>query len=748
MADSVRNPSRRRFIKTGILVGGGLAVGLYFGFGGERDKPVVEVWENPPDNFVPNVWIQIDQRGLVTIRVNHTEMGQGIATALPMIVAEELDADWSTVRAEIAPAESAYKNPAFNSQMTAASTSVRTSWDILRHAGATAREMLVEAAARIWNVPPDECRAANGAVHHDISKQTILYGDIVKKTSQFSEPKQVRLKAPSEFKIVGQALHRLDVEEKTLGRAIFGMDVQLPGLLTAAVVHPPVWGGKVARVESEKTREMPGVRHVVNFENFVAVVADSFWQAQNAAEALKVEWDLPTDRNFDDDILNRRWSELSIENGKTISSRGDTAKALANAHRTFEAAYELPFQAHATPEPMNCTAHVQKNKCEIWAPTQNQDATQEIAARITGLSYSDVTVNTTFVGGGFGRRVVVDYVAQAVKISKAVNAPVKVIWTREQDMRNDFYRPATYNAVKAGLDSQGRPIAWSHRIVGPDHMAHMIPRILPSMLPYWVPRTARNVGSSLAGAVAARMVPGKKISEGASPLSYNIDNVLVDYVKDDPGVPIGFWRSVGHSHNAFVVECFMDEIAHAAGRDPIEMRLELLADNPRFQNVINLAAEKSDWGNPLPAGRFRGVAAHDFHDTLLCCVAEISVDSQGQIKVHRTFMAVDCGTVINPKIVRAQISGGIAFGLTATLKSSITLKKGRVEQGNFDDFSLLRMDEMPLVDVHLVPSDESPTGIGESAVPLIGPAVANAVFAATGKRIRKLPIYSGDLVGN
>jgi isoquinoline 1-oxidoreductase beta subunit len=747
MSEHVPNPSRRRFIKTGVLAGVGLTVGLYFGLGGEQDKPVDELWENSPDNFAPNVWIQIDNYGMVTIRVNHTEMGQGITTALPMIVAEELEADWSMVRVEVAPAESAYKNPAFNSQMTAASTSVRTSWDILRHAGAAAREMLVESAARIWNVPPSECRASKGTVRHDSRKRTILYGDIVKQTNQFPEPKQVRLKDPQDFQIVGKDFQRLDVSDKIQGRAVFGMDVQLPGLLIAAVLHPPVWGGKATRVDSEKALKMPGVRRVLEIENAVAVAADTIWQAQNAADALNIDWDLPTNRDFDDDTLRQRWSKLAAESGKTISNQGDVSTAMAGAHRTLEAVYELPFQAHATPEPMNCTAHVQSNKCEIWAPTQNQDAAQEIAARITGLPYKHVYVHTTYVGGGFGRRVVVDYVAQAVQISKAVNAPVKVIWTREQDMRNDFYRPATYNAVRAGLDKQGQPIAWSHRIVGPDHMSHMIPKILPSMLPYFIPRGVRNVGASLAGAVASRMVPGKKISEGAAPFSYGIENVWLDYVKDDPGVPIGFWRSVGHSHNAFVVECFMDEIACSAGRDPIELRLDLLNKNPRFQNVIKHAAEKSSWENPLPSGMFRGVAAHDFHDTLLCCVVEISVDNRGQVKVHRAVMTVDCGTVINPKIVRAQISGGIAFGLTATLKSSITLKKGRVEQGNFDDFPLLRMDEMPQVDVHIVPSHQPPTGLGESAVPLIGPAVANAVFAATGKRIRKLPISPKDLVG-
>lgn len=747
MSDQVRNPSRRWFLKAGVLAGTGLVVGLYFGLGGEQDKSIAEMWGNPAGTFIPNAWLRIDTNGQVTIRVNHSEMGQGISTALPMIVAEELCADWSLVKAEIAPAESAYKNPAFNSQMTAASTSVRTSWDILRKAGAAAREMLIQAAARIWQVKPAECRAENGAMYHDPSGRSLAYGDIVKQTSLFHEPKLVQLKDSKDFSTVGKDFHRLDVSDKIQGLAVFGIDVKLPGLLIAAVVHPPVWGGQPIRVDSETVRKMPGVRHVLEIENSIAVVADTYWQAQNAADALNIEWKNTDRPGWDTNVLRQRWSALAKESGKVILNTGDINKAMADAHRTLEAAYELPFQAHATPEPMNCTAHVQMDKCEIWAPTQNQDAAQETAARITGLPYKHVYVHTTYVGGGFGRRVVVDYVAEAVRISKAVNAPVKVIWTREQDMHNDFYRPATYNVLRAGLGADGRPTAWSHRIVGPDHMSHMIKELLPSMLPYRIPRGARNVVASLGGEIGSIMAPGKKISEGAAPLSYGIDNVVVDYVKDDPSVPVGFWRSVGHSHNAFVVECFMDEIAHASGRDPVALRLDLLKQNPRFQAIISLAAEKSDWGKQLPPGIYQGVAAHDFHDTLLCCVAEISVSDQGRIKVHRATMAVDCGTVINPKIVRAQISGGIAFGLTATLKGEITLRKGRVKQGNFDDFPLLRMDEMPRVDVHIMPSDQPPTGIGESAVPLIGPAVANAVFAATGKRIRKLPIYPSDLSG-
>jgi CO/xanthine dehydrogenase Mo-binding subunit len=425
-----------------------------------------------------------------------------------------------------------------------------------------------------------------------------------------------------------------------------------------------------------------------------------------------------------------------------VFRQGDPEKSFARAAQTIQAVYELPFQAHATPEPMNCTAHVKKNRCEIWAPTQNQDGAQEVAARVTGLGYDRIVVHTPFVGGGFGRRVPVDYVAEAVEISKAIQAPVKVIWTREEDMRNDFYRPAILGLLEAALNPDGRPIAWRHRIVGPDHMAHQLPDLIPTGLPYGVPRALRNAAGALAGMVLPRIVPGKKAIEGAAPLSYAVENVAVEYVHDDPGIPLGFWRSVAFSQNVFFVESFMDEIAAAAGRDPLELRLSLLNQAPRLKGVLKLAAEKANWEQNPPADRHHGLAAYEFHGTNLAAVAEISVGPVDRIRVHRVVCAVDCGVVINPKIVTAQIAGGIAFGLTAALKSRITITRGRVDQGNFDDFPLLRMHEMPAVEVHIVPGVDPPTGIGESAVPVIAPAVANAFFAATGRRIRRLPLFS------
>ena len=745
MGNDKVDKSRRRFLKTGIAGGAGLIVAVYFVTGGERIKTSSELWNNKADISAPNAWLSISKDGMVTIRVNHTELGQGITTALPMIIAEELEARWDLVRFEIAPAESVYKNPLFGTQMTAASSSVKSSWDILRKAGASAREMLIAAAALSWSVPSSECRAEKGAVIHSPSGRKLGYGSLAQKAATLPTPKKVRLKAPGDFKIIGQRIPRLDTPLKTAGRAIFGIDVRIPGLLTATVIHAPVFGAKVKSYDAKRARAIHGVRHVLAMNNWIAVVGDTFWQANKGADELKIEWDEGGIKDIDSDQLSKRRAQLTRKSGKVFFKKGDTEEAMSRAAGTVQAVYELSYQAHATPEPMNCTAYVRKNRCDVWAPTQHQDAAQETAARITDMEYKDVHIHTPFVGGGFGRRIAVDYVAEAVQISKAIKAPVKVIWSRSEDIQHDLYRPATYNVLRAGINARGFPIAWTHRIVGPDHMAQMFHRLIPSMLPYWVPRGARNIASSLAESIAPRVIPGKKASDGAAPLSYAIDNVSVDYVNDDPGIPTGFWRGVAYTLNTFCVESFIDEIAVAAGQDPFELRMELLKGTPRLQKVLKLAAEEARWGSSPSEGLYRGIAAHNFHETMLAFIVEISVEKNEVIRVHRVICALDCGIVINPKIVEAQIRGGIAFGLTAALKSEITIRKGRVVQSNFDDFPLLRMDEMPEVEVHIVPSTDPPHGIGESAVPLIGPAVANAVYAATGKRIRKLPIYPHDL---
>jgi CO/xanthine dehydrogenase Mo-binding subunit len=740
---------RRKFLIAGGIGSAALVLGVYFKTGGELPKSPVELWKNIPDEFHPNAWLSIDGKGAVTVRVNHSEMGQGITTALSMIITEELEADWGKVDVEIAPADAVYKNPAFHTQMTAASTSVRTSWDILRKAGATAREMLIAAAAGTWNVPTGQCRAETGIVIHNPTQRKLGYGELTSKAAQLPIPDNVTLKKPEDFRIIGHSYLRLDTMAKITGEAVFGTDVQMTGLLTATVVRPPIIGATLKKFDASQAKSMPGVEAVLAIDTGVAVLADTFWQAKQAADTLEIKW---SSKNRDDlfsEKFSQQWAELAEkEEGRSRYKKGDVQKAMSNASKTIRAVYELPFQGHATPEPMNCTAYVHDGKCEIWAPTQHQDAAQEIAAKITGLPYNDVTIHTTFIGGGFGRRIAVDYVAEAVQISKVIKKPVKIIWTREDDIRHDFYRPASYNIVAAGMDKNGLPMVWTHKIVGPDNMAQALPGLIPSMIPYWVPRGARNLVSSIFKTVAPRVIPGKKIIEGASPLPYAIDNVQVNYIHADPGIPTGFWRSVAYSQNTYVVESFLDEIAAATSRDPFDLRDRLLVNAPLLRNVLRLAAKKIRWQEKPAADLFRGIAALDFHDTLLGMIAEVSVTKLGEVRVKRIVCVVDCGVVINPKIVVAQMESGITFGLTATIKGQITINKGRVNQSNFDDFPLLSMDEMPQVEVYIVPSSRPPIGIGETAVPLVAPAVANAVFAATGKRIRKLPIDPDDLLNS
>ena len=740
MAKEKVNRSRRRFLIASSVAGAGLMLGAYVVTGGEKVKSGPETWEDSPGAFTPDAWLRIDPDGLVTVRVNHSEMGQGITTGLSMVVAEELDADWSRVVFEIAPAESVYKNPQFNSQMTASSTSLHTSWDILRKAGAAARMMLITAAAQKWGVSPADCETEPGRVVHRKSERESSYGELATAASKVPAPENVSLKRPEDYRLIGRPLPRLDTRAKVEGRAVFGIDVKRPGMLAATVIHPPMIGSQLKSFDSSQALKVPGVRRVLAIDNGLAVVADTFWQAQMGAQSVAAEWDSGRTEALDSARLVDKWAELAKGEGKTVYKTGDPDQALGSAARIVEAVYLLPYQAHATPEPMNCTAHVKEDGCDVWAPTQNQDAVQETAARLAGFKYQDVRVHTTYLGGGFGRRIVADYTAEAVRISKAIKAPVKVVWTREEDMRNDFYRPASYNALTAGLDEKGRLVSWKHILVGPDHMARQLPELAPGMIPYGVPRGIRNAASALFRFAVPRFVAGKKIIEGAAPLPYSVPNVRVDHVQDDPGLPTGFWRSVAHSQNAFVVECFLDEIVEAAGRDPLDFRLELLGENPSLRSVVELAAEKAGWGKPVPDGIFRGIAAHEFHGVQLCYIAEVSVNQRGRVKVHRMVCALDCGLAVNPKIIRAQISGGVAFGLSAALKSSISLRKGRVVENNFDNFPVLRMNEMPKVEVHIMPSNKPPLGLGEAGVPLAAPVVGNAVYAATKKRLREIPI--------
>jgi isoquinoline 1-oxidoreductase beta subunit len=729
---------RRKFLKISFLAGCALLAAVYLprSNGGKRNK-------NKPDAvYMPGAWIKIAVDNTVTIIVRHSEMGQGITTALPMIVAEELEADWSRIRFEIAPVEKVYKNPAFNYQMTGASTGVRTSWNILRYAGASLRELLIAAAAETWNVPARECRAEKSKVFHDTGGRSLEYGQLIDKVVNLPLPGKIPLKKPGDFKIIGKRIPRLDTALKIEGRALFGTDtdVKTPGLLAVTAAHPPVFGTKIKNFNADKTRSLPGVRDVVVINGGIATAADTFWQAMKGMEALKIEWTKNSNKNLDSEKIFKRWAELGEKKGKTIYKTGDVHPFFKKNNHIIRAVYEIPYQAHATPEPMSCTAYVHDNRCEIWAPTQNQDAVQEAASRITGFSHKWIHVYTTFLGGGFGRRISADYAAEAVEMSKALKAPVKLMWTREEDMRHDYYRPASYNIIQAALNHKGLPVAWKHLIVGTDHLAQRCRERAPLKLPNSTPRLVKNITAYISGKLVSPIIAGMAAIAGADPHHYCINNVRLSFINDDPGIPVGSWRSVSHSANVFIVESFIDEIAARTGRDPYDLRYELLSQSPRRRNVLELAASKSGWGKPAPKGIHRGISFHEFHKTILCFVAEVSVGGPGKIKVHRVVCAVDCGIAINPKIIEAQIEGAIAYGLSATLKSAVTIRNGQVEQSNFDDFPILRMNEMPVVEVHIVKSANPPTGIGEAGVPLIAPAVANAVFSATGKRVRKLPI--------
>jgi len=742
MKENATGLSRRNFMKVSLMAGAGLMVAVQMPVGGAKAAPTLKASRGV--GFVPNAWIRIAPDDTVTVMIKHTELGQGTSTGLCMIVAEELDADWSRMRPEFAPVAPVYKNPDFGVQATGGSTGVKTSWDALRHAGAATRELLLMAAAEILNAPASELTTENSVVTHGPSQRKIRYGELLEKAATLKVPENPRLKKPEEFKIICRPFPRLDSLDKARGRIKYGMDFTMPGLLTAAVVHAPVLGGKPASVDDKETRSMPGVRDVVTLDSGVAVVAESYWQAHKAAQTLKAQWKGGA-ADLSSESIMARFAEEIQEKGIRVRKDGRVGTAMTAAAKRVRAVYELPYQAHACPEPMNCTAHVLPDRCEVWAPTQGQEPARDIAARITGLPLEAVSVHTPYVGGGFGRRFVHDFVIEAVQVSKAVKAPVKIVWSREEDIRNDFFRPAFYNIVEAGLDSEGYPIAWIHKGAGQSQMDRILETAAPSGLPQWLPTSARYALAKVLLPVIKRLKSPEAAMSGSVDMAYGIENVRIEYIRADVPVPIGAWRSVGDSRNAFVKESFMDEIAAASGKDPVELRLRLLKNAPKHRGVLELAADKAGWGKPGAEGIFQGVAVHSFHGTPVAMVAEVSVESDGRVRVHRMVCAVDCGVAVNPKLVKSQIAGAVIFALTATLKSSVSIREGRVQQSNFHNFPILRMDEAPRVEVHIVKSADPPNGIGEVGVPPVAPAVTNALFRATGKRIRRLPVNPDDL---
>ena len=626
-------------------------------------------------------------------------------------------------------------------QITGGSSSVRTSWEQLRHAGAVAREMLRGAAADDWGVPLVECAAADGAIVHESTDRRRTYGSLTRLAALQSIP-DPPLTPVDEHTVIGTALDRIDAPMKVDGSAVFGIDVTLPGLLTAAVIRPPVQGATVVSFDGGAAERRPGVTAVVDIPGGVAVVADRYWQARAALDDVKVEWG-GGHPDLDTPSMTEQLRRLTAEPGKSVRDDGDAEAVLAAAAGDYlEAVYDLPHLAHAPMEPQNCTAHVADDRCEIWAPTQVPGVAQAAVATALDIPRDNVVVHTTFLGGGFGRRLVADFVLEAAHLSRRIGGPVKVVWSREDDMCHSMYRPQVRHLLRAVLDEGGTPVAWHHRVAAPSLLEAIMPQWLPAMLPDAVPDVMTRGVSRMAGGVfRGEWVADPTSTEGASDTPYAIENLRVELAQHNPGVPIGFWRSVGHSHTAFAVESFIDEVAAAGGRDPFELRRELLRDAPRNLGVLEAAAAQAGWGTLLPPGRFRGIAQHCSFETYVAEVAEVSVEA-GRIRVHRVVCAVDCGRVINPDIVHAQMESGIVFGLAAALKQRISYRDGHVEQSNFHDFEMLRINEMPEVEVVIVPSTEAPTGVGEPGVPPIAPAVANALAAATGRRIRALPLAS------
>ena len=703
--------SRRTFLKAGVAATGGLLLSIGL------SRLIGDAEAADADSFAPSAFIRIGSDGSVTLIIGQVEMGQGTYTSLPMLIAEELEVELNEVRIEHAPPDDKlFGHPLLGFQVTASSTSVRVFWAPLRTAGATARTMLVSAAAKNWKVEQDSCRAEKGEVIHSASGRRIRYRDLAADAAKLPMPEHVALKAPADFKLIGTPAKRLDAAEKVDGSAVYGIDVKLPGMKIATLAASPVFGGRLRSVDDRKAKAVRGVRQIVRLDDAVAVVADHMGAAKKGLAALDIRWNEGPNATLNTAEVIRKLEAASQRPGVVARRDGDVDKAMATAATRVEAVYQLPFLAHAAMEPMNCTVHLRKDGCDIWVGTQAPTLTQAVVAQLTGLPKDAVKIHNHLLGGGFGRRLDVDGSVLAVKIAQQVDGPVKVVWSREEDIQHDMYRPYYYDRLSAGLDAEGMPVAWTHRTSGSSVMARYDPPLFKNGL-------------------------DPDAVSGAAEPPYAFPNIHVDYVRvEPPGIPTALWRGVGPTHNVFVVESFIDELAHAAKQDPVTYRKTLLGHNPRALAVLTLAAEKAGWGRPLPSRRGRGVSVAFAFGSYLAQVAEVEVAANGSLKVHRIVCAVDCGMVVNPDTIEAQVQGGTFFGLTAALYGAITLKNGRVEQGNFDTYRPLRIDEAPVVETHLVKSSEAPGGFGEAPTAVVAPAVTNAIFAATAKRIRTLPI--------
>ena len=704
MNTATQKIDRRSFLKAGAASTGGLLLGFYL-----PDRHKLAAQTAAADSKL-NAFVHIGSDDSVTLFLHKSEMGQGVVTSLSQLLAEELECDWKKIRTQFAPVDMAY-GPL---QGTFGSMSIRTSWDPLRKAGAFAREMLVQAAAQKWGVDASRCRAQNNEVVNTATNARLSYGSLADAAAKLPVPAKVALKDPKQFHLIGTSPKRLDTPSKVNGQAVFGIDAKVPGMLYAVVARCPVFGGKVASFDAAKAKAVPGVKQVVQVSRGVAVVADNTWSAMEGRRVLQVQFDEGPNANTSSASIRKTFMDMAEKPGAVARTQGDAAGALASAAKKIEAVYEVPYLSHAPMEPMNCTADVRADGCDVWTSTQIQTSAHGTAVKITGLPPQKVKIHTLYLGGGFGRRGGDDFVGEAVEISKAIGGPVKLTWSREDDMQHDLYRPASYTRFAGGLDAEGWPVAWTTRIACP-------------------PFGGMRNGVDFTGV------------QGVADIQYGIPNIQIEYHAPEVGIPVTYWRSVGYSQNTFFAESFLDELAAAGGKDPFELRRRLLAKSPRYLAVLELAADKAGWGKPLPAGRFRGIAVVNNIGSFNAQVAEVAV-TKGKLRVHRVVCAVDCGQVINPAIVEQQIQSGIVYGLSAALKGAITIDHGRVQQSNFHEYDVLRIDEMPVVEVHIVPSQSAPGGIGEASTPSVVPAVTNAVFAATGKRIRKLPIRPEDLV--
>ena len=712
--------SRRTLLRR--AAGGGFLLGFYLPIAKAAPSNTAFGTAATAAPFAPNAFIRIDRLGKITLVMPQVEMGQGVYTSLPMIIAEELDAAFDTVEVEHAPPSDAlYANPVFHLQATGNSNSIRAFWTPLRKAGAGARALLVEAAAKQWGVDPSTCTTANNQVIHTASGRKLGYGELAASASGKSPPTDPPLKAPKDFRLIGKPLKRLDTPGKVNGKALYGIDMMPTGVKFATIAASPVFGGKVGSVDDRAAKAVPGVRQIVVLDDLVAVVGDHFWAAKQGLEALEIVWNDGPNANVDSVQIWNQIKAASERHGAIARAAGDADKALSDGEK-IEAQFAMPFLAHAPMEPINCTVEVKPGSCELWTGTQVCARAQAAAAKLTGLPLGKVIVHNQLLGGGFGRRLEVDGVEKAVRVAQKVSGPVKVVWSREEDIQHDLYRPIYYDRLEATL-KDGRIDGWHHRITGSSIVARWLP-----------PAYTKNVDFDAV--------------DSAVDVPYDIPHLRIEYVRDEPpAVPTGFWRGVGPNNNVFAIESFIDELAHKAGQDPLDFRLAMLGKSPRLKAALQLAAQKAHWGEPLPARAGRGIAVQVAFASFIATVAEVEVDKDGEVRVRRITSAVDTGIAVNPDTIVAQLQGGLIFGLTAALYGEITISKGRVQQSNFNDYRMLRIDQAPAIDVHLIKSGEAPGGIGETGTTAAPPAVRNAIYAATGIALRRLPIDREVLAG-